>query len=303
MFENLRHIDQVNHLLAQAGCGHLLQFQRIAHRRHVGDELTRGLHMEFLLGGTGAGTAGKPGKFLTSQIATFRFTHVGLAIAFHALQHVCGIAAFKRLDFAVMHLPHGFAHFVEEPTVMGDEQQRAGSGRPTVLQMFRQPVNGHHIQMVCRLVECENIPILEQQACQISAATLTAGKRTDFRFQADAAKQCFDDFARLGFRSPFVVFTAFERSFAHGGVVVERITLVEHAERKPAANGHATGIRLLRAFEQMQQRGLAVAVLTDDADAIAFKNTLRYIVENILGRKSKRNVFKSQIISRHKSPM
>ena len=26
----------------------------------------------------------------------FRFTHVGLAIAFHALQHVCGIAAFKR---------------------------------------------------------------------------------------------------------------------------------------------------------------------------------------------------------------
>ena len=75
----------------------------------------------------------------------------------------------------------------------------------------------------------------------------------------------------LGFRSPFVVFTAFERSFAHGGVVVERVTLVEHAERKPAANGHATGIRLLRAFEQMQQRGLAVAVLTDDADAIAFK--------------------------------
>ena len=53
----------------------------------------------------------------------------------------------------------------------------------------------------------------------------------------------------------------------------------------------------------MQQRGLAVAVLTDDADAVAFKNTLRYIVENILGRKSKRNVFKSQIISRHKSPM
>ena len=81
------------------------------------------------------------------------------------------------------------------------------------------------------------------------------------------------------------------------------ITLVEHAERKPAANGHAAGIRLLRAFEQMQQRGLAVAVLTDDADAVAFKNTLRYIVENILGRKSKRNVFKSQIISRHKSPM
>ena len=53
----------------------------------------------------------------------------------------------------------------------------------------------------------------------------------------------------------------------------------------------------------MQQCRFAVAVFADDADAVAFENALRHIGENILGRESERNVFKSQIISRHNSPM
>ncbi len=44
--------------LPRRDVAHLLQFQRIAHRRHVGDELTRGLHMEFLLGRNGRGHRG-----------------------------------------------------------------------------------------------------------------------------------------------------------------------------------------------------------------------------------------------------
>ena len=186
---------------------------------------------------------------------------------------------------------------------MGDEQQRALTGRPTVLQMFGEPMDRHHVQVVGGLVERENVPILEQQACQVGAATLAAGQGADLRVQTDAAEQRFDDFTRFGFRGPLVIFSPFQRGFAHRGVVVERVTLVEHAERQSIAHGHATGIRLLRAFEQVQQRGFAVAVLADDADAVAFENALRHIGENILGRESERNVFKSQIISRHNSPM
>ncbi len=53
----------------------------------------------------------------------------------------------------------------------------------------------------------------------------------------------------------------------------------------------------------MQQRGFAIAVLADDADAVALEDALRHVGEDVLGRESKRNVFKSQIISRHNSPM
>jgi hypothetical protein len=42
--------------------------------------------------------------------------------------------------------------------------------------MFGEPVDRHHVQMVGGLVECENIPILEQQAGQVGAATLAAGE-------------------------------------------------------------------------------------------------------------------------------
>ena len=161
MLEDLRHIDQINHLLAQTGRGHLLQFQRIAHGRHVGDKLTRGLDMELLFGGTCASATRQPCELLTRQIAPLGFAHIGLAIAFHALQHVRGVAAFERLDLAVMYFPHGFAHFIEEPTIVGDEQQCALAFAPTVLQMLGQPVDGHHVQVVGGLVERKNIPILK----------------------------------------------------------------------------------------------------------------------------------------------
>ena len=71
--------------------------------------------------------------------------------------------------------------------------------------------------------------------------------------------------------------------YAHGGVVVQRVALVEHAERQSAALGDSPGIRLLSAFEQVQQRGFAVAVAVDDADAIALEYALRHIGEDGFG--------------------
>ena len=62
-------------------------------------------------------------------------------------------------------------------------------------------------------------------------------------------------------------------------------------------------MKVLSTAEQVQQRGFAVAVLADDADAVAFKNTLRYISEDGFGSESERNVFQSNVISRHDSPM
>ena len=205
--------------------------------------------MELLLGGTRAGAAGEPCELLARQVAALRLAHIGLTVAFHALQHVGGVTTLERVDHAVVDLPHRFADLVEEPTVVGDEQQRALAGRPTVLQVLGEPVDRHHVQVVGGLVERENVPILEQQAGKVGAATLAAGQRADFRVQADAAEQRLHDFARSGLGRPLVVLAPFERGLAHGGIVIKRVTLVKHAERQSVAHGYAPGIRFLCTFE------------------------------------------------------
>ncbi len=303
MLEDLCHVDQIDDLLAESRSRHLLQFQRVAHRRHIGDELAGSLHVELLLGGARTRATGQPRQFLARQIAALRLAHISLAVTFHALQHIRGVAALEGVDHAVVNLPHRLAHLVEEPPVVGDEQQRALPGGPTVLQMLGKPVDRHHVQVVRRLVKREDVPILEQQTGQIGTATLTAGQRSDLRVQADAAEQRLDDLTRPRLRGPFVILAALQRGLAHRGVVIERIALVKHAERQAVALGYAPGIRLLRAAEQMQQRGFAVAVLADDADAVAFEDTLRHIGEDGLGGKGKGNVFESKVIGRHDSPM
>ncbi len=181
MLEDLRHVDQIDDLLAESRSRHLLQFQRVAHRWHIGDQFTRGLHMELLLGGARTRATGQPCQFLTRQIAALRLAHVGLAVAFHTLQHIRGITAFERVDRTVVHFPHRLAHLVEEPTVVGDEQQCALPRRPAVLQVLGEPVDRHHVQVVRRLVEREDVPILEQQTRQIRAAALAARQRADLR--------------------------------------------------------------------------------------------------------------------------
>ena len=302
-FENLRHVDQIDHLFAETGGGHLLQFKCVTHRRHVGNKLARGLDMEFLLGGTGTGTARKPCELLAGQITALRFTHIRLAIAFHALQHIRRIPALERLDHAIVDFPHRFADLVQEPAIVGHEQQSALAFGPAVLQMFGEPVDGDHIKVVSGLVKRENIPIPEQKSGQIGAATLSARQGADLGIQTHAAEQCLDDFTGGVVGRPFVVGAPLKCGFANGGVVVERIALVKHAERESAALRHAAGIRLLGAAEQVQQRGFAVAVLADDADAVALENTLRHISEDGFGSESERNVFQSNVISRHDSPM
>ena len=202
-----------------------------------------------------------------------------------------------------MDFPHRFADLVQEPAIVGHEQQSALAFGPAVLQMFGKPVDSDHVEMVGGLVKCKNIPILEQQSGQIGAATLAAGQGADLGIQAHAAEQCLDDFTGSVIGRPFVVGAAFERGLTDGGVVVERIALVKHAERESAALRHAAGIRLLGSAEEVQQRGFAVAVLADDADAVALENTLRHISEDGFGSESERNVFQSNVISRHDSPM
>ena len=79
-----------------------------------------------------------------------------------------------------------------------------------------------------------------------------------------------------------------------GERVVEGVCLIEQTNREPIAHGHAAGIRFDSARQQLQHRGLAVAVAADDADAVALVHADRDGVKDLLGRKLEGDLFGSQ---------
>ena len=104
-------------------------------------------------------------------------------------------------------------------------------------------------------------------------------------------------------RGPLVLGKVTHHGPMHRGGAVECIALPEHADRHIAAARHAPRVRRNRTGKHAEQARLAVAVLADDADAVALENTLRHISEDGFGSESERNVFQSNVISRHDSPM
>ena len=210
--------------------------------------------MELLLGRAGAGAARQPGELLAREIAALGLHDVGLAVALHALHDVGAVSAFERLDHAIVHFPHALTHLVEEPAVVGDDEQRALPRRPAVLEMFGKPVDGEHIEVVGGLVQGDDVPVPHQQTRQVHAAALSAGKLADARVQTDAREQGFDDFARPRVRRPLVVGTPRERRIAHRRGVVQAVALFQDPQRETVAAGDAPLVGLLLAAEKLQKR-------------------------------------------------
>ena len=127
------HVDHIDNLLAQAAHGQALELQLVTHGRHVGDQLTSGIHAKLGLGGTSLGTAAQPRELLARHVATALLGNRGHAVALYALQDVCRIAALEGIDLAVVDLPHAGADLVQEPAVVRDHEHRALAALPAGL--------------------------------------------------------------------------------------------------------------------------------------------------------------------------
>ena len=88
-----------------------------------------------------------------------------------------------------MHLPHGIGHLIEEPAIVRDRQKRSGTLRPTTVQIRRKPCNSVYVQVVCRLVEHEHVPIAHEKTSKVHATTLTARKRLHLGIPCDIRNQ------------------------------------------------------------------------------------------------------------------
>ena len=139
--------------------------------------------------------------------------------------------------------------------------------------------------MVGGLVEHEHVVVADQQAREVHAAALTARKLAHRALPGHIANEAGEDLARAGARRPLVLGRVADDGMVHGVGVDKLVLLAEQTDRGAAAMRHAAIVGLQRAGEHAQQRRLAVAVFTDDANTVALAHAERYAIENMLGGK------------------
>ena len=98
--------------------------------------------------------------------------------------------------------------------------------------------------MVGRLVEHEQVGVVDEQARERDAAPLAAGHRADdgvepvvYADGVDAAEQAVEDVADARVAGPLVLGAVADHDVAQGRRGVEVVALREHADRQAAVRG------------------------------------------------------------------
>ena len=102
------------------------------------------------------------------------FRHRGDPVPLDALEHVRGVPTLERLHDSVVHLPRGGTHLIEEPPVVGDDEEPALPRRPPVLHVPGEPGDPFHVEVVRRFIEPEHVPIPGEKRGERDPAALPA---------------------------------------------------------------------------------------------------------------------------------
>ena len=107
---------------------------------------------------------------------------LGLIDGVHFLEFVVVTAVTGKL--AVFQMIDNIDNLVEEGNVMGNQNE----GMLVVLQELCEPFDMFNVKIVSRLVQQQNLGVLQQQLSKQNLAALTAGKLADVFIKTDAAK-------------------------------------------------------------------------------------------------------------------
>ena len=136
--------------LAQARAREGEELDVIARCRLALDEFIGRIDAEFWLRGARRSATTQPGKLLAQEILPPRLRGSLLPGALSLAQHECRVAAVVLLDAAVDDLPRAVAESIEEPSIVGDDDDRETRTRG---QVIGKPRDHLDVEMVGRLIE------------------------------------------------------------------------------------------------------------------------------------------------------
>ncbi|MPM42020.1 hypothetical protein SDC9_88682 [bioreactor metagenome] len=183
-----------------------------------------------------------------------------------------------------MHLPGGRADLVEEPPIVGDDQQAAGVRGPAALEMRGQPGDRLEVEVVGRLIEGQHVPVAGEQLGQRDPSALTAGQGVEAGVPVQVGHHPGDDVADPRVAGPGVLRRVTDHGVPDRLLIRQGVGLVQHADPDAVADGHPAPVGRTPPGEHGEQAGLAVAVAADDADPIALVHPEGDGVEDQLGR-------------------
>ena len=157
--------------------------------------------------------------------------------------------------------------------------------------MLGQPADGLDVEMVGRLVEDQQVVTAEHQGDQGHPAALAAAERGDLTFQVDLGQQVLDDRPGRGICGPHVVGPAADDDVADGRGRGEIVGLMQVAHGDMTGVRDPARVRFEQAGQDLQQRGLAVTVATDDADHVTAAEPEADAVEQRAGAVGHRDAF------------
>ncbi len=163
---------------------------------------------------------------------------------------------------------------------MRHDDERAGIRRPSALEVPGEPRDALDVEVVGGLVEEDDVPVADEQGGEADAAALAAREAGDLRVPRDIREQAADDVAHPRVAGPHVLLDAADDRLGDRHARIDHVGLVEHADADAATARHPPRVGLEPVGEQLQQRGLAVAVAADDADAVALVEAEGDLVED-----------------------
>ena len=273
-------VVHLEHVLAEPRGRHRHELDGVAHRGLGGDERIGRIDPELRLRGARRRPASQPGELLAHEVLPLGLDRGGLPVPLDALEDVGGVPALEGVDRRVVDLPGHRRDLVEEPPVVGDDEERALAGRPAAADVLGEPADTGDVEVVRRLVEHDDVPLPGEQAGERHAATLSAGQLAHRGTEVDVAQQPGHDVADRRLRGPFVLLRVADDGGPHIERRVEDVGLLEVAHPGAAARRHASGVRVEHAGEDPHERRLAVAVAADDPDPVAGADPQRHLIED-----------------------
>src|SRR5690625_1650244 len=114
------HVFYIYDVFAKSGHSKSLQLDRISDRRHIFNELSRGLDPKLGFGGACWRSASEPRELFAHEVLAFCLSGGGHPVTFYPLQHVGSISALERFHDAVMDFPGLIAYRIKKPPVVGN---------------------------------------------------------------------------------------------------------------------------------------------------------------------------------------
>ena len=167
---------------------------------------------------------------------------------------------------------------------MGHQQQSAGVAGPALTQVSGQPGDAFDVEVVGRLVQRDDIPVVDQQHGQLDSSPLATAECANCRVPADVGNQAADHVADAWITGPLMLGLLADQGPTHCAARVEGVRLAQRPDAQAAAPGDPSGIWAHLTGEQTQQTGFAVAVSSHDADAVAVADPNGHRLEDDLSR-------------------